>query len=715
MNKKLLLLLVSNLAWLYPAAHTQTASATIENPPAVIAPQPGQAAVDQAVAYVLTHYHYSREPLDAGLAVKIFDEYLKTLDQSHGYFLQSDIDSFMSYRLTLADSIRDGDLKPAFAIYAVFKQRFDARMDYALAQLAAQPDLGQDESLPLDDKPKAWAKDPAALDDLWRKRVKNDVIDFMLDGKTWPQAQALLKKRYSTLRDGVDKFDSDDVFATFMNAYARALDPHTEYFPPVEYDQFKTQMSLKLEGIGVELQTDDDYVKIARVLPGSPAAKSGALHPGDRIAAVGQGDGGDFVDVVGWRLDDVVRLTRGPKGTVLRLQVLPAGARAGSATKPIRLVRDAIKLAEQAARSDVITVPRKGGGVARIGVVRIPEFYTDFDERAAGKPDYNSVTRDVRRLLDGFKSRHVEGVIIDIRNNGGGSLQEAADLAGLFIPRGPMVQLRSSGDRVTVVRSSTTPVYSGPLAVLVDRLSASASEIFAAAVQDYRRGVIIGNDTYGKGVATQFADLSEMTDAEAEAGQLMFVSDKFYRVTGASTQDKGVAPDIILPSQIDPTQFGEETEDNPLPWDTIAPVPYKALDYKVDAILPELKKRHEQRAKDDPLFRLYIGDVEHLKQDAAATSLSLKLDARRHVEEQEQAWRDKDELAWKKLTGGTPAEAPGGGGEVASAQDVALREGAAIVADMHELARPGSQAARSGTAAGRSTAGSAAMNDATER
>jgi carboxyl-terminal processing protease len=684
MNKKLVLL--SALSWLTLSALLSTASATLTKPASALAPKPGESSVDQAVAYVLTHYHYSHEPLDGALAGKIFDEYLKELDQSHSYFLQSDIDSFAPDRTILGQAIKDGDLKPAFAIYGVFRQRFDTRMTFALAQLDQQPDLQQDEALAIDDKPKTWGQDPAALDDLWRKRVKNDVIELMLDGKTWPQAQTQLKKRYTSLQESVDKFDSGDVFTSFMNAYARALDPHTEYFPPVEYDQFKTQMSLKLEGIGVELQQDDDYVKIARVLPGSPAAKSGTLHAGDRIASVGQGDGGDFVDVVGWRLDDVVRLTRGPKGTVLRLQILPSGAKTGTPPKAIRLVRDAIKLADQAARADVIEVPRKKGS-SRIGVIRVPEFYIDFDAREAGNPDYNSLTRDVRRLIGELQAKHIDGLILDLRNNGGGSVDEAANLAGLFIPHGPVVQLRSSDDKITVVRSSSAPVYSGPLAVLVDRLSASASEIFAGAIQDYHRGVIVGNGTYGKGVATRFADLAQMTDDQADAGQLMFVSDKFYRVTGASTQDRGVSPDIQLPSLIDPKQFGEETEDNPLPWDTIAAVPYKRVDYSVDAMLPELRKRHVQRAGSDPLFQLYLGDIAHLKEQDAANSLSLVLDARRRTEKDEAAWRAGDELTWKKLTGGTPADAAGEG-TVASPQDVALREGAAIVADMHELAPP---------------------------
>jgi carboxyl-terminal processing protease len=683
MNKKLVL--ISALVWLTLTALLGSASATLTKPQPALQPKPGESSVDQAVAYVLTHYHYSHEPLDTALAGRVFDEYLKELDQSHSYFLQSDIDSFAAYRSILGQAIKDGDLKPAFAIYGVFRQRFDTRMAYALDQLAQQPDLQKDENLTIDDKPTAWATEPAALDDLWRKRIKNDVIELMLDGKTWPQAQVQLRKRYTNLQQNVDKFDSGDVFTSFMNSYARALDPHTEYFPPVEYDQFKTQMSLKLEGIGVQLQQDDDYVKIAQVIPGSPAAKSGTLHTGDRIASVGQGEDGDFVDVVGWRLDDVVRLTRGPKGTVLRLQILPAGAKPGSPPKPIRLVRDAIKLADQAARADVIEIPRKQGGSSRIGVIRVPEFYIDFEARQAGNPDYNSLTRDVRRLIGDLQAKHIDGLVLDLRNNGGGSVDEAANLAGLFIPHGPVVQLRDSDNRITVVRSSSAPVYSGPVAVLVDRLSASASEIFAGAMQDYHRGVIVGNGTYGKGVATQFADLSQMTDDQADAGQLMFVSDKFYRITGASTQDKGVSPDIQLPSLIDPKQFGEETEDNPLPWDTVAAVPYKPVDYGVAGMLPELRKRHDQRAGSDPLFQLYLGDIAHVKEQDAATSLSLLLDARRRTEKQEEAWRAGDDQTWKKLTGGTPAESAGDQGPVASPQDVALREGAAIVADMHDL------------------------------
>lgn len=682
--KSCLLLLASALVWSSPPADFASSEVAPERAVAVLAPQPGQSAVDQAVAYVLTHYHYSRTPLDAALSGRIFDEYLKELDGGHDYFLQTDIDSFAPYRAGLAASIKEGDLGPAFAIYGVFRRRFHERMAYVAARLARQPDFDRDESIKIEDDPETWAPTPAALDQQWRKRLKNEVIDRMLDGDSWPKAAALLKRRYQSLADGVDRMDSDDVFGTFMNAYAKALDPHTEYFEPVAYQQFKSQMSLKLEGIGVELQAGDDYVRIARVLPGSPAAKSGELHAGDRIAAVGEGDSGDFVDVGGWRLDDVVRLTRGPKGTVLRLKVLPANAPPGAPQRPITLVRAAIKLADEAASSGIIDIPRKEGTL-HIGVIRVPEFYSDFDGRAAGKANYNSVSRDVRGLLLGLQARHVDGVVIDVRNNGGGSVQEAADLAGLFIPRGPMVQLRSSDDHIDVVRSTTLPVYSGPLVVLVDRLSASATEIFAAAIQDYRRGIIVGSDTYGKGVATQFVDLGQLVGDGARAGQLMFVSDKFYRVTGASTEDRGVTPDIQLPSDIDPKQFGEDTEDNALPWDTVDPVDFSPVQGDLATLLPELRRRHDARATADPLYRLYVSDIAHLKQEDAVASLSLRLEVRQREARREQAWRARDDAAWRRVTGAAPS-APGDGG-VVSPEDALLRESANIVADLDELQR----------------------------
>ena len=681
-NRNMLLgLLLAVLAGSYPAAHITEAVADT-TAPAMLAPQPGQAEVDEAVAYVLTHYHYSREPLDSALSAKIFDQYLKELDPDRSFLLQSDVQALSGYRDTLAESIHKRDLKPAFAIYALFRQRFDERMAYAIALLDKQPDLKREESLRVDDSVAAWAADSRALDELWRKRVKNDVIDLMLDGKTWPEVSRQLKQRYQTALEGEDKLGSDDVFGNFMNAYAKALDPHTEYFAPEDYAQFKTQMSLKLEGIGVELQADGDYVKVVRVLPGGPAAKSGLLHAGDHIAQVAQGDDGAFTDVTGWRLDDVVHLTRGAKGTVLRLGILSAGAHS-SQPRTIRLVRDAIKLADRAARSEVITLPRDKGE-ARIGVIRIPEFYSDFDARAAGDADYNSVARDVKKLLADLIAQHVQGIVIDIRNNGGGSLQEAADLAGLFIPRGPMVQLRGSDDRISVVRSTTTPVYDGPLAVLVDRLSASASEIFAAAIQDYRRGVVIGNNTYGKGVATQFVDLGDLVPDQDKAGQLMFVTDKFYRVTGASTQDRGVTPDILLPSLIDPKQFGEETEDNALPWDTIGAVPYTPVDAGVAMALPELRRLHDSRAKTDPLYQLYVADIAHVRGEDSATQLSLVLDERRRQEQREQAWHTSDEVAWRRA-GVNPPDAGDSGDTPSAADDVALRESANIVADLGDL------------------------------
>jgi carboxyl-terminal processing protease len=689
MHKKAILLTYQfGLLWLrlQPAiaANYAPPPASAQAIPA-ITPRPSQASIDEAVAYILTHFHYSREPLDVSLSGKIFDQYLKELDPNRIYFLKSDIDAFAQYRPEMAEYIRKGDLGPAFDVYRVFRRRFDERMAYVMGLLKNEPDFKKNEILVIEHGDAPWMDSGTELDDQWRKRIKNETIDFLLDGKTWPEAAQLLQHRYRDYASTIDRLGSDDVFDSIMNAYAKALDPHTEYFPPAEYEEFKTQMSLKLEGIGVQLQTDDDYVKILRILPGSPAAASGAVHPGDRIVAVGQGENGEFVDVVGWRLDDVVHLTRGPKGSILRLRLLPAGATPGTTPNSLQLVRDAIKLSEQAAHSEVLKL-NHGGETLSIGIIRIPEFYSDFDGHAEGDANYNSVTRDVQNLLVDLEARHVDGVIVDIRNNGGGSLQEAADLAGLFLPAGPMVQLRSSTNRIDVVKSSGAPIYTGPLAVLVDRLSASASEIFAAAIQDYHRGVVIGNETYGKGVATRFEDIRQFFPDQDDAGQLMYVSEKFYRVTGASTQDRGVTPDIQMVSPIDPKQFGEETEDNALPWDTIDPVPYSPVDDRLPAVLPELRKRHAERVKSDPLYELYLDDIHHAQDADAVSSLSLVLDIRKRDEKREQAWRSSNDLAWQRITG-KPLMTQAADGDTTAIQDVVLDETANIVADIHDLLR----------------------------
>ncbi|HEY3645456.1 MAG TPA: S41 family peptidase, partial [Gammaproteobacteria bacterium] len=486
--------LFSSLAWsaTSPAPVQATlVAAALATPPKDVQPQPHDAVVDQAIAGQLERYHYGDRTLDDKQSALIFDQYLQDMDPNKSYFLQSDIDSFAQYRDKLDDAIRAGDVKPAFEMYNTYQKRVDQRIQYALKLLDKQPDLTVKESFVFDRSKGPWAKDSAELDDVWRKRIKNDVISLLLAGKTWAQAQDTLHKRYQNFAYRSRQVDSSDVFAAFMNSYAHTLDPHTDYFPPVQAEEFQMQMSLKLQGIGASLLTDGEYVKVDHLLPGGPADRDPQkqLHAEDRITGVAQGDG-DMVDVVGWRLTDVVALIRGTPGTSVRLQILPAGAAPGSPEKTISFVRDTVKLEAQAAHQKVMHVTRDKKDY-KVGIITIPGFYEDIDARQQGQKDYTSTTHDVRRLLGELQAQKVDGVVIDLRNNGGGSLKEAEDLTGLFIAQGPVVQIRDPEGDVQVADEDEDSgiVYSGPLTVLVNRFTASASEIFAAAIQDYHRGL----------------------------------------------------------------------------------------------------------------------------------------------------------------------------------------------------------------------------------
>ena len=650
-----LLIAVGTLYTAVTAASTALPAAGSYTPPPALHPQPRETLVDEAVAGILTRYHYGKQPLNAALSQQIFKHYLADLDPNRSYFLQTDIDSFAPYRDTLDDAIRNGNLKPAFAIYNVYQQRVQQRIQYAQQLLGHEPDFKVNEDYVYDRQKAPWVKSTAELDDLWRQRVKNDVIGLLLAGKSWKQAAATLRKRYQNFEYRTRQVTDEDVFDLFMNSYTRSLDPHTDYFSPDQSQEFQIQMSLKLQGIGAALVADGEYTKVNQILPGGPAAKDRQLHPDDRITGVAQGDKGDMVDVVGWRLDDVVQLIRGPAGSVVRLQVLPAGAAPGSPEKTIRLVRDTVKLEAQAAHKSVITTTRDKRKY-KIGVINLPAFYIDFRGRMEGEKNYTSTTRDVRKLLEELKAEHVDGVIIDLRNNGGGSLLEATELTGLFIPHGPVVQIRHQDGDVEVDDDDDSGiVYAGPLVVLVNRFTASASEIFAAAIQDYHRGLVAGATTYGKGTVQTLIDLNRFVPGDQDAGQLKLTVDKFYRVNGASTQDKGVTPDITLPSPIDPKEFGEETQDAALPWDSIAPADYVPLHLGLDAALPELLKMHAVRTAADPAWKLFLEEIRQLTAQRAEKAVSLQLSTRA----QQRAEHDQQRLrmvnAWRKLRGLPPA------------------------------------------------------------
>ncbi|MDB6059913.1 MAG: peptidase, partial [Verrucomicrobiaceae bacterium] len=501
--------------------------------------------------------HYQKQLLDDTLSAQLLDAYLKSLDPTRIFLLQSDIDSFARYRTTLDDTLHKGDIEPGYVIFRRFQDHITQRLDKTLATLPATiaaMDFSKDESLDLNrDKNPSWPKTQAEADELWRLHLKNTVLGLRLAGKKPDDIVKLLEKRYRNQLNRTRQYTSDDVFQSYMNALASLYDPHTNYFSPRTSENFNINMSLKLEGIGAVLQADDEYTKIMRLIPAGPADKQGELKAADRIIGVGEGKTGEIQDVVGWRLDDVVDLIRGSKGSTVRIEVLPASAKSDGERKTISIVRNEVTLEEQSAKKRVLSFNQNGRNV-KIGVIDIPEFYVDFDAKQRGDSEFKSTTRDVQKLLSELMAEDVNGVIIDLRENGGGSLDEANSLIGLFIDSGPVVQIRPASSRAYIRgKPRSGPYYDGPLAVMTNRLSASASEIFAGAIQDYQRGLIIGDQTFGKGTVQQLMELQH--------GALKLTESKFYRISGDSTQNRGVLPDVAFPSLYDPKEVGESSLD----------------------------------------------------------------------------------------------------------------------------------------------------------
>jgi carboxyl-terminal processing protease len=601
-------------------------------------PEPRHESVGELVTEFIQKSHYSHISVDDELSSRVMDRYIESLDGNRMYLLESDIEFFETYRYQLDDIVRSKPLDPVFEMFSIYQTRVRERLDFALAQLESEPDFTVAEEYQFDRSEEPWAKSPAELDEIWRKRVKNDVLRLELADKPWEESQDLLRKRYKRYLKRIDQVKADDVFETFMNAFAHTLDPHSSYLSPRNSEEYRIQMSLSYFGIGASLQLDEDYVQIVNIIPGGPAAIDGKLKPKDRITGVAQGHEGEIVDVIGWRLDDVVDLIRGPANTVVRLQIIPAGALPGASEKIIALTRDQVKLEEQAAKSDLITVPRDGREW-RIGVIEVPSFYRDYRAMSSGDKDYTSTTRDVKRLIGELEEQGIDGLILDLRGNGGGHLTEATALSGLFIDNGPVVQLRNSSGRISRL-DDPDPVarvaYNGPLTVLVDRFSASASEIFAAAIQDYARGVIIGQQTFGKGTVQNLYSLDQYLKPEGGPGygQLTLTIGKYYRVTGESTQHRGVDPDITLPSLIDVEQFGESVRDSALPWDTIQTTRFRAGE-PLDSTIESLTASQVERAKTDPNFQYLVDRTRDAEEARLRKTVSLNYEQRLTEREEE--------------------------------------------------------------------------------
>ncbi|MCS4286383.1 carboxyl-terminal processing protease [Pseudomonas sp. BIGb0278] len=586
------------------------------------------------VVELLKRHHYSKPPLDDARSVIIYDSYIKLLDPSRSYFTASDIAEFDKWKTQFDDFLKSGNLDPGFTIYKRYLNRVKARLDFALAELnkgVDKIDFTVDESLLVDRKDAPWLKNDAELDDLWRKRVKDEVLRQKIAGKDFKQIQETLIKRYKNQLARLDQTRAEDIFQAYINTFAQSYDPHTNYLSPDNAENFDINMSLSLEGIGAVLQNDNDQVKIVRLVPAGPAAKTKQVAPADKIIGVAQGNK-EMVDVVGWRLDEVVKLIRGPKGSVVRLEVIPASnAPSDQTSKIVSITREAVKLEEQAAKKSVLKLKQDGRDY-KLGIIEIPAFYLDFKAYRAGDPEYKSTTRDVKKLLTELQNEKVDGVVIDLRNNGGGSLQEATELTSLFIDKGPTVLVRNSDGRVDVLEDENRGAfYKGPLTLLVNRLSASASEIFAGAMQDYHRALIIGGQTFGKGTVQTIQPLNH--------GELKLTLAKFYRVSGQSTQHQGVLPDIDYPSIIDTKEIGESALPEAMPWDTIKPAIKPAVD-PFKPFLTELKARHDARSAKDAEFT-YIRD---------RLALSQKLMSEKSVSLNEQTRRARhDEIEGKQL------------------------------------------------------------------
>jgi carboxyl-terminal processing protease len=654
-------------------------------PPGAIAPTDAQRYTARKIGRILEEAHYSRASIDDKMSDTVYQRYLEFLDGQRSYFLASDIAEFNQYRFQFGDMIRSGSIDPAYLIFARFQQRNRERIQHAIALLQTEPDWTVDESFEFDRTHAAWPADQGAMDELWRKRVKNDGLSLMLTGKSWPEAADVLRKRYERVLRRVDQVTSEDVFENLMNAYARAFDPHSSYFSPRSSEEYRIQMSLNYDGIGASLQVVDDYVTVMNVLEGGPAAVAGTLKVSDRITGVGQGHEGPFTDVIGMRLDDVVQLIRGRAGTSVRLQILPAGAAPGTPEKTLEFTRNKVTLEAQAAHKEVKSVARNGRTL-KIGVITVPGFYQDIAAQNAGDENYRSTTRDVLKLINELKAENVDGLLLDLRNDGGGYLPEATALTGLFIDHGPVVQLRDTSGRLEVLDDpENKPAYGGPLAVLVDRLSASASEIFAGAIQDYHRGVILGQTTFGKGTVQNLVPLDRFSDKPVN-GQLTVTIGKFYRVTGESTQHRGVQPDVPLASPLDTKEVGESALESALPWDRIAGVPFKVS--AASATVPPvaaLATEEDSRAAHDPDYKWLKSDIAAIDSVREQHMVSLNLKTRREERariDHERLERENDRRAAKNQPPLKSIEELEKAKGKDDAADVVLDQATQVMADM---------------------------------
>jgi carboxyl-terminal processing protease len=664
----LLLMLMPILVW-----------AGLTPPDSVLAPRPVYGRQAKVIIQILESSHYRKLKFNDSLSSAILDAYIATLDNQRSYFLKSDIESFTKYRFQLDDLTRIEKVDPAFEIYEVFKKRFAERMNYVLNQLINKDfDYSKNEYYEVDREKAAWATTEKELNDIWTLAIKNQALSLKITGKTPAEIKETLRTRYERFVKSMKQTNSEDVFGYYMNTITEAFDPHTNYFSPRRADLFKQSMSQSLEGIGARLQTENDYTKVVEILPGGPAEKTKLVNVNDRIIGVAQGDDGEMVDVIGWRIDDVVKLIKGPKGTKVRLTILPAETGVTGPPVVVTLIRDKIKLEDLTAKKKVIDYVQDGRQV-KLGVITLPSFYFDWEAYQKGDPNYNSTTKDVKRLIAEMQKEGIDGLVVDLRNNGGGSLEEAINLTGLFIKNGPVVQVKDSYNR-TEIKNDEDPgiAYNGPLVVMINRFSASASEIFAGAIQDYHRGVVVGESSFGKGTVQSIIELDRYVNfPKEEVGSLKLTFQKFYRVTGNSTQFKGVTPDIKFPSALDAEQFGERSSKSALPWDEIRGTLYQKTPVINERVLAALSRSYQERLKKDPQLQDLVAQTEETRKSLTQNRVSLNEEVRRKELEESEKKRNARKPGDTKIDREGQTE-----NSLLKLDDEYLREGLLVLTDL---------------------------------
>ncbi|RZA03422.1 MAG: tail-specific protease [Sphingobacteriaceae bacterium] len=640
-----------------------------------LVPTEQQSTACKAVASLISNSNYKKVPLNDSLSVVIYDRFIKSIDENRNYLLASDIADFEKYKTTLDDDIKNGNLNNVFYIFNVFQKRQLERTNYAISQINNAFDFTKNESFTYNREKLPWSKSVDELNTDWTKRVKYELLNLKLATPDMAKNRETLAKRYQTRLQQINQTQNDDVFQLFMSSFTEAVDPHTAYLNSSNAAQFNIEMSRALEGIGATLETKNEYITIKTLVAGGPADKSHQVNNGDRIIGVAQGNDGEFQDIIGWRIDNAIKLIRGKKGTIVKLKILPQGKTAADKPNIVEIVREKIVLQDQLVKKETRTY-NSNGKAYKIGIINVPAFYTDIAASRAGETNYHSTTRDMKMVLDSLRRENVDGIVIDLRENGGGSLSEAISLTGLFIKSGPVVQVRDDRGRIEVdTDDDPTVYYSGPLAVLTDRFSASASEIFAGAIQDYGRGIVVGTQTYGKGTVQSPIDLDRVIQrsfgdriaaiarggvnaggngSQNTHGQLNLTIAKFYRVSGGSTQHKGVIPDIAFPSVIPLDKYGEDTEPSALPYDVIPKSDYVKVG-DLSTAIPQLTKMHQQRMNENTSYKLLLQDIADYKKSENEKSVTLneqQLKKQREADEKKTTEREKT----RRIATGLPAD-----------------------------------------------------------